>query len=103
MPIRISSDARTSRYRFSLGGVMIGIAVLAVLLLIVSRPARHHDWGIVFFLLGVFSILAISVLMLGLVIRQTSSSRANDQALFLVVGTLLLIILLCLTPLTNRL
>jgi hypothetical protein len=83
---------------------MIVIAVLALLLSIVSSAARHQDWGIVALSLGLFSILAIPVLILGLVVRHSPSSRDDERDVIgLVVVTLLLIILLCMSVFTNRL
>jgi len=102
-----SDDKPKYGSRFSLGGVMIVIAVLALLLSIVSRAAqsgRRQDWSMVVLSLGMFSILAIPVLILGLVIRYCPSSREDERDVIgLVVITLLLIILLCLSVFTNRL
>jgi hypothetical protein len=51
-----------------------------------------------------FSILAIPILILGLVIRYSPSSRDDERAVIgLVVKTLLLILLLCLSVFINRL
>ena len=92
------SPARTqpsSGSRFSLGSVMIVIAVLALLLSIVSRAAqsgRPQDWSMVVLSLGMFSILAIPVLILGLVIRFCPSSRDDERELVsLIVKTLLIL------------
>ena len=85
---------------------MIVIAFLALLLSIVSRAARSgstHDWGIAVLSLGLFSILAVPVLILGLFVRHSSSSRDEERDLIgLVVMTLLLIVLICLSVFTNR-
>jgi hypothetical protein len=83
---------------------MIVIAVLALVLSIVSSAVRHHDWGSVALSLGVFSILAIPVLILGLVVRHSPSCHDDERDLLgVVVGTLLMIILVCLSVFTNRL
>src|SRR5271157_2566742 len=51
-----------------------------------------------------FSILAIPILIPGLVIRHSPSSRDDERAVIgLVVKTLLLILLLCLSAFINRL
>ena len=91
--------------RFSLGGVMIVIAVLALPLSIVSRATRsgsRQDWSMVVLSLGMFSILAIPILILGLVIRYCPSSRDDERELVgLIVKALLIILLLCQSVLIN--
>ena len=86
---------------------MLVIGVLALLLSIVSRAAqsgRHQDWSVVVLSLGMFSILAIPILILGLVIRYCPSSRDDERDVIgLVVMTLLFIILISLFVFTNRL
>jgi cytochrome c biogenesis protein CcdA len=107
MPSSASDDARRSGSQFSLGWTMTVIAVLALVLSIVSRAARsgsHQDWGIVVLSFGVFLILAIPILLLGLVIRHSPSSRDDERDVIgLVVKTLLLIMLLSLSVFINRL
>jgi hypothetical protein len=104
MPNRPGDDAQRSVSRFGLGGVMIAMAFLALVMSIVSSAARRQDWGSVFLSLGVFSILAIPVLILGLVVRHSVSSRDDERDLVgLVVITLLVVILVCLSVFTNRL
>ncbi len=99
MPVSHAKTQPRSGSQFSLGGVMIMIAVVALLLSIVSRAAHsgsHQDWSMVVLSLGMFSILAIPVLILGLVIRFCPSSRDDDRELVsLIVKTLLIILLLC--------
>ena len=101
-----SVDQPKSALRFSLGGVMAVIAVIALVLSIVSRAARSgspQDWSMVVLSLGMFSILAIPILILGLVIRHSPSSRDDERAVIgLVVKTLLLIMVLCLSVFINR-
>jgi len=84
---------------------MIVIAVLALLLSIVSRAAqsgRPQDWSMVVLSLGMFSLLAIPILILGLVIRFCPSSRDDERELVsLIVKTLLIILLLCQSVLIN--
>ena len=100
-----SVDQPKSAFRFSLSGVMIVIAVLALLLSIVSRAAqsgRRQDWSMVVLSLGMFSILAIPVLILGLVIRFCPSSRDDERELVnLIVKALLIILLVCQSVLIN--
>jgi len=100
-----SVDQPKSALRFSLGGVMIVIAVLALLLSIVSRAAQsgsREDWSMVVLSLGMFSILAIPILILGLVIRYCPSSRDDERELVnLIVKALLIILLLCQSVLIN--
>jgi len=113
MPVSPAKTQPRSGFRFSLGGIMIVIAVLALLLSIVSRAAQSgmpHVWGIVVLSLGLFSFLAIPVFILGLVsivglvIRHYPSSREDERDVIgLVVISLLLIILLCLSVFVNRL
>jgi len=102
-----SVDQPKSALRFSLGGVMIVIAVLALLLSIVSRAAQsgsRQDWSMVVLSLGMFSILAIPILILGLVIYYCPSSRDDERELVsLIVKALLVILLLCQSVLINRL
>ncbi len=105
MPVSPAKTQPRSGSRFSLGGVMTVIAVLALLLSIVSRAAqsgRHQDWSMVDLSLGMFSNLAIPVLILGLVIRCCPSSRDDERELVsLIVKTLLIILLLCQSVLIN--
>ncbi len=105
MPVSPAKTQPRSGFRFSLGGVMIVIAVLALLLSIVSRAAqsgRRQDWSMVVLSLGMFSILAIPVLIFGLVIRFCPSSRDDERELVsLIVKTLLIILLLCQSVLIN--
>ena len=86
---------------------MAVIAVLALALSIVSRAARlgsPQEWSMVVLSFGMFSLLAIPILILGLVIRHFPSSRDDERAVIgLVVKTLLLIMLLCLSVFINRL
>lgn len=100
-----SVDQPKSALRIGLGSVMIVIAGLALLLSIVSRAAqsgRREDWSMVVLSLGMFSILAIPVLMLGLVIRFCPSSRDDERELVrLIVKTPLIILLLCKAVLIN--
>jgi cytochrome c biogenesis protein CcdA len=107
MPNRPSGDKPRSSTRFSLGGVTSVIAVLALLLSIVSRAAQsgsHHDWGLVGLSLGLLTILAIPIIILGLLIRYSPSSRDEERELVsLIVKALLFILLLCLSVLINRL
>jgi len=106
MPKSHADNGLRSGSQFGLGGVMSVIAVLALLLSIVSRAARSgspQDWSMVVLSLGMFSILAIPILILGLVIRHSPSSRDDERAVIgLVVKTLLLILLLCLSVFINR-
>jgi hypothetical protein len=85
---------------------MIVIAFLALLLSIVSRAAQSgspHDWGIAVLSLGIVTILSIPVLILGFLVRHSPSSRDDERELIgLVVMTLLLIVLICLSVFTNR-
>ncbi len=105
MPKSPANNELRSGSQFSLGGVMIVIAVLALLLSIVSRAAqsgRRQDWSMVVLSLGMFSILAIPVLILGLVIRFCPSSRDDERELVsLIVKALLIILLLCQSVLIN--
>ena len=100
-----SVDQPKSALRFSLSGVMIVIAVFALLLSIVSRAAqsgRHQDWSMVVLSLVMFSILAIPVLILGLVIRFCPSSRDDERELVsLIVKAVLFILLVCQSVLIN--
>jgi Kef-type K+ transport system membrane component KefB len=86
---------------------MIVIAFLALMLSIVSRAAQSgspHDWGIVVLSLGILAILAVPVLILGLLIRYSPSSRDDERDVIgLVVMTLLFIILISLSVFSNRL
>ena len=106
MPGSTSDEKPRSGSRFSLGGVMIVVVFLALLLSIVSRAAQSgspHDWGIVVLNLGILAILAVPILILGLLIRYSPSSRNEERDLIgLVVMTLLLIVLICLSVFTNR-
>jgi Kef-type K+ transport system membrane component KefB len=106
MPSNDRGDGRAPGSRFSLGGVMIVIALLALLLAIVSRAAQTgspHDWGIVVLNLGILAILAVPILILGLLIRYSPSSRGEERDLIgLVVMTLLFVVLICLSVFTNR-
>jgi hypothetical protein len=85
---------------------MTVIAVLALVLSIVTRAARSGspgDWSLAVASLGLFSILAMPILILGLVIRRSPSSRDDERDLIgLVVNTLLLILLLSLSIFINR-
>ena len=105
MPSNPADDELRSGSQFSLGGVMAVIAVLALALSIVSRAARlgsPQEWSMVVLSFGMFSILAIPIL--GLVIWHSPSSRDDEGAVIgLVVKTLLLIMLLCLSVFINRL
>ncbi len=100
-----SVDQPRSALRFSLGGVMIVIAVLALLLSIVSRAAQsgsRQDWSMVVLSLGMFSILATPIIILGLLIRCCPSSRDDERELVnLIVKALLIILLLCQSVLIN--
>ena len=105
MPVSPAKTQPRSGSRFSLGSVMIVIAVLALLLSIVSRAAqsgRPQDWSMVVLSLGMFSILAIPILILGVVIRYCPSSRDDERELVsLIVKTLLIILLVCQSVLIN--
>ncbi len=112
MPVSLAKTQPRSGFRLSLGGVMIVIAVLALLLSILSRAAQSGSsdvWGIVVLTLGLFLFLAIPVFILslvsilGLVIRPPSSREDEREVIGLVVITFLLIILLCLSVLIIRL
>src|SRR4051812_40345698 len=104
MSNRLSDDVQRSVSRIGLGRAMIARASLALVFSIVSSAARRHDWGSAALSLGVFSILAIPVLILGFVVRHSRSSRDDERDLIgLVVVTLLMIILVCLSVFTNRL
>jgi len=85
---------------------MTVIAVLALLLLIVSRAAqsgRRHDWGLVELSLGLIAILAIRILVQCLLILYSPSSRDDRRTVIgLVVKTLLEIMLLCVSAFLNR-
>ncbi len=106
MPSNPADDQLRSGSQFSLGGVMAVLAVLALVFSIVSRAARSgspQDWSMVVLSLGMFSILTIPILILGLVIRHSPSSRDDERAVIgLVVKTFLLIMLLCLSVFINR-
>ena len=106
MPGSTNDEKPRSGSRFRLGGVMIVIAFLALLLSIVSRAAQSgspHDWGIVVFSLGILAILAVPVFILWILIRHSPASRDDERELIgLVVMTLLLIVLICLSVFTNR-
>ncbi len=86
---------------------MIVIAFLALLLSIVSRAAQTgspHDWGMVVLTLGILAVLAVPVLILGLLIRHSPTSRDDERDMIgLVVITLLFIILISLSVFSNRL
>ena len=100
-----SVDQPKSALRFSLGGMLIVIVVLALLLSIVSRAAQsgsRQDWSMVVISFGMFSILAIPILILGVVIRYCPSSGDDERELVsLIVKTLLIILLLCQSVLIN--
>jgi len=107
MPSNPDDDELRSGSQFSLGGVMAVLAVLALVFSIVSRAARlgsPQESSMVVLIFGMFSILAIPILIPGLVIRHSPSSRDDERAVIgLVVKTLLLILLLCLSAFINRL
>jgi hypothetical protein len=100
-----SDDKPKSGPRFSLGGVMFVIAVLALLLSIVSRAAQsgsHHEWGLVGLSLGLITILAVPIIILGLLVRYCPSSRDDERELVnLIVKALLIILVLCQSVLIN--
>jgi hypothetical protein len=102
-----NDDKPKSGPRFSLSGAMCVIAVLALLLSIVSRAAQsgsHQDWGLVGLSLGFLTILAMPIIILGLLIRYSPSSRDDERELVsLIVKALLFILLLCQSVLINRL
>ena len=104
MPSNPADDVLRSGSQFRLVGV---VAVLALVLSIVFRAARlgsPQERSMVVLSFGMFSILAIPILILGLVIRHSPSSRDDERAVIgLVVKTLLLILLLCLSAFINRL
>ena len=107
MPSNPADDELRSGSQFSLGGVMAVIAVLALVFSIVSRAAQSgspQEWSMVVLSLGMFSILAIPILILGLVIRYSPSSRDDERELVsLIVKALLIILLLCQSAFINRL
>ena len=104
MPSAPTDDGRRTGSQFTLGGVMIVIAFLALVLSIVATGAQTRSPQIVVLSLGVLAILAVPILILWLLIRYSPSSRDNERDVIgLVVMTLLLIILVCLSVFSNRL
>jgi hypothetical protein len=100
MRSRPTDDEQRTGSQFSLGGIMVVIAFLALLLSIVS--GSRHGSGMVALSLGILSILAVPVLILGLLIRHCPSSRNDERDVIgLVVMTLLFIILISLSIFSN--
>ena len=103
MASRSGVEKQKSNSQVSLGGVMIGIAFLALLLSIVAKGAQTRSPEIVVLSLGIMAILAVPILILWLLIRCSPSSRNDERDLIdLVVMTLLFIILVSLSVFTNR-
>jgi len=107
MPSSPTDDRQRSAAQLSLGAVMIVIAFFALLFSIASRAAQAgspHDWRMIVLSLGILAILAVPVLILGLLIRHSPSSRDEERDVIgLVVMTVLLIILISLSVFSNRL